>query len=1266
MAFCLMAFFASAQVVDVLTGLNRPWSLALRNNELFIAEDGTGKIIKADISQPIPTAVDVLTGLGNTPFGGMRMKEDEIFFAIYNQGVIRKFDVTQPTPTVVDVATGIPTTYIADILIDGDFLYAANARTTGTAGNSFFRIDLSQTPATIETIFVGHPQLGLAKSGNILYFSEGTQNSPTGDIYKLDLSQPTPTPQLVVSVPTAYGLTLNGGFLYVSRSGAVSRVDLSQPNPTYEDVATGIGNTRLCAFDGLDLYISIFATQGKVVKLGISQPVFPSQPTVCGNTVPTDLGGASPTGGIYSGPGVTDNGDGSTFSFNPTAAGGPGIYTVTYTAVNGTQVTSTLTVAAPPVIGAFGFNTDVAFPPAPLPDPNGGPSGGVYSGPGMLAGNIFDAGLAGVGVHVLTYTFTDANGCTGTGTGNINVNPAPNDDCSGASNINNLFGGAFNVPQTSSLQDNTGYTSNGDPAVSSGCFYQDDAVQHSAWYSFTGDGNTYRLRSVQCSATSYIPNGDTQVAIFTGSCGSPTQVACNDDENGNAGILNFSVDITTQVGQTYRMFVDGYGGLQGEFCLEVTNLSQTAISIPSLLGTVCSNEGALIGGATPTGGVYSGPGVFDSGNGTSFIFNPFAVGGPGNYTVTYTLPNGSSATATVTVTAAPVIGVFGFITDVVTPPSLLSDPSSGPAGGVYSGVGVLPGNLFDAALAGAGVHLLTYTFTDANGCTGTGTGTITVNQVATLPADDCATANDINSLFGAAYNVPQTSALQNNTGYTSTGDPAVSSGCFFNNDAVQSSIWYSFTGDGNTYRIRSVQCSATNYIPDGDTQVAIFIGSCASPTQVACNDDENGNAGILNFNVAITTQSGQTYWVLVDGYNGAQGQFCLEVTNLSQTAISFPALGTVCSNVTATLGGATPTGGVYSGPGVTNNGNGNTFSFNPTAAGGPGTYTVIYTLPNGSSATATVTVTAAPVINFNPPTPVSISAGTQLLNALPAGGTYAGPGVSGNSFNPAAAGVGAHTITYTFTDANGCTGTGTGTITVNQAATLPADDCADAKDINNLFGGAFNVQQTSALQNNTGYTSNGDPAVASGCFFQNDAVQSSIWYTFTGDGNTYRIRSVQCSATNYIPDGDTQVAIFTGSCASPMQVACNDDENGNANILNFSVDIATQSGQIYWVLVDGYGGAQGEFCLEVTNLTPSAVTDIGKTDIRLFPNPTMGVVKLSGVDADQVQVFDNMGRLILQVVRPGNSIDFSDAPAGIYLLKITKGEAVYSARVVKE
>lgn len=51
---------------------------------------------------------------------------------------------------------------------------------------------------------------------------------------------------------------------------------------------------------------------------------------VCeGAAVITGLGGGTPLGGVYSGPGVTDDGNGITFSFDPVAAG-VGVHTITY------------------------------------------------------------------------------------------------------------------------------------------------------------------------------------------------------------------------------------------------------------------------------------------------------------------------------------------------------------------------------------------------------------------------------------------------------------------------------------------------------------------------------------------------------------------------------------------------------------------------------------------------------------------------------------------------------------------------------------------------------------------------------------------------------------------------------------------------------------------------------------------------------------------------------------------------------------------------
>ena len=118
------------------------------------------------------------------------------------------------------------------------------------------------------------------------------------------------------------------------------------------------------------------------------------------------------------------------------------------------------------------------------------------------------------------------------------------------------------------------------------------------------------------------------------------------------------------------------------------------------------------------------------------------------------------------------------------------------------------------------------------------------------------------------------------------------------------------------------------------------------------------------------------------------------------------------------LSGGSPTGGVYSGSGVTDDGNGMTYSFDPAAAGA-GIHTLTYT--NGGSASDDVEVFAVPVVTFTAPADLCIDGGilTGQGGGSPTGGVYSGPGVTddGNgmtySFNPAAAGLGVHTITYT-------------------------------------------------------------------------------------------------------------------------------------------------------------------------------------------------------------------------------------------------------------
>ena len=77
-------------------------------------------------------------------------------------------------------------------------------------------------------------------------------------------------------------------------------------------------------------------------------------------------------------------------------------------------------------------------------------------------------------------------------------------------------------------------------------------------------------------------------------------------------------------------------------------------------------------------------------------------------------------------------------------------------------------------------------------------------------------------------------------------------------------------------------------------------------------------------------------------------------------------------------------------------------------------------------ATVTATATPAPTVSFTGLAPNYFSNDPAVtLVGNPAGGTFSGPGVSGNTFNPSVAGVGNHTITYTYTDITGCEGVAT-------------------------------------------------------------------------------------------------------------------------------------------------------------------------------------------------------------------------------------------------
>lgn len=179
-----------------------------------------------------------------------------------------------------------------------------------------------------------------------------------------------------------------------------------------------------------------------------------------------------------------------------------------------------------------------------------------------------------------------------------------------------------------------------------------------------------------------------------------------------------------------------------------------------------------------------------------------------------------------------------------------------------------------------------------------------------------------------------------------------------------------------------------------------------------------GGTSIGTTPLTVTPTTSTTYYV--EAFNEATACASAQRTPVAITVIptqnpAWTSPGTVCLagspvNLSSTVTGTT--GGTFSGPGVSSN------TFTPSAAG-VGTHTITYSVgasPCTQTQQQTITVEPTVTATWNAPANVCQGAGTVNLATLitgTTGGTFSGPGVTGNNFDPVAAGVGTHSITYT-------------------------------------------------------------------------------------------------------------------------------------------------------------------------------------------------------------------------------------------------------------
>ena len=72
-----------------------------------------------------------------------------------------------------------------------------------------------------------------------------------------------------------------------------------------------------------------------------------------------------------------------------------------------------------------------------------------------------------------------------------------------------------------------------------------------------------------------------------------------------------------------------------------------------------------------------------------------------------------------------------------------------------------------------------------------------------------------------------------------------------------------------------------------------------------------------------------------------------------------------------------------------------------------------------------------------------------------------------------------------------------------------------------------------------------------------------------------------------------------------------------------------------------------------------------ENQVAIWPNPTEDIVNIKCFGKFTVQIYDNNGRQLTEILEP-TQLDFSDYPAGMYQLKIIIGDLVINKKVIKQ
>ncbi len=561
------------------------------------------------------------------------------------------------------------------------------------------------------------------------------------------------------------------------------------------------------------------------------------------------------------------------------------------------------------------------------------------------------------------------------------------------------------------------------------------------------------------------------------------------------------------------------------FLLKIADCDGLMASASTIGGdSICSGESVTLQADTDAVYVYQ------------WLFNGATVGGQINET--YTVSAGGEYS--VVIDSAGCIDTSNVITVVVnalptvTHANLASvceadDPflltGGNPAGGTYSGTGVIGGDTFDPSIAALGNNIITYTYTDGNGCADSVTKTITVQQSpAIFNTTITACENDApTSLAGSAFGFPVGGTHSGPGVVGTTFDPSVAGAgvhtityASTNGCVSPDSITATVTATPNASLGAFSNLCVTNNIPVALTGGTPAGGTYGPAPYVLSGFFYTLFSGVGTHDVIYTVTN-----------NGCSDSDTSTITVDPAATANISTLPDLCEGDDTLLltSYGTPVGGTFSGTGVSSN------IFDP-AVSGTGTFNITYSFTNACG-TATdnedIDVNDLPTVSITS-TDVSCNGGNDGSATATGSGTLApftyawSTGVN----NATSSNLTAGTYTVTVTDDNTCSDTGS--VVIDEPTALSVNATGNSTTCN---GGNDGIASAFASGGTPGYT-----------YAWSSGGNSSIETGLTAGTYTVTVTDANgCTetATTTITEPTAVVASISGT-----NISCNGENDGSA------------------------------------------------------------------------------------------------------------------------